>query len=333
MEHIENINEDNRLEELGGSDFEIVDNEPNIKGWTINNAVGEKIGEVDELLFNPKSRRVRYLVVDLDDNAIGIRDDRKVLVPIGLAELHGRKVDDQSQQIAQDGIESAEHTILDNGELADDSRADYNPREDGNVVVIPNVTGEQLEALPVYEKDGVTPRIESSIRSILDGSAVGLALSDITPEGFYTHEHFDEDRFYNDQSSKDTLPIIKEDLNVGKREVETGGARITSRLVEREVQKDVTLKEEHVTVERTPVDRPITDADQAFQETEIEMTEHAEIPVVSKEARVVEEISLNKETTERDETIRDTVRNTEIDTERIHGSENDKDDFSDERTM
>ncbi len=47
------------------------------------------------------------------------------------------------------------------------------------------------------------------------------------------------------------------------------------------------------------------------------MTEHAEVPVVTKEARVVEEISLNKEVKETDETIRETIRNTEIEAERI----------------
>jgi stress response protein YsnF len=46
------------------------------------------------------------------------------------------------------------------------------------------------------------------------------------------------------------------------------------------------------------------------------MHERAEVPVVNKEARVIEEISLNKEVTERDETIRDSVRNTEVDIDR-----------------
>ena len=47
------------------------------------------------------------------------------------------------------------------------------------------------------------------------------------------------------------------------------------------------------------------------------MTEHAEVPVVNKEARVVEEISLGKEVTERDEVVRDTVRKTEVDVDNL----------------
>ena len=49
------------------------------------------------------------------------------------------------------------------------------------------------------------------------------------------------------------------------------------------------------------------------------MTEHAEVPVVNKEARVVEEVNLNKEVEERDETVKETVRKTKVDVENIDG--------------
>jgi stress response protein YsnF len=115
-----------------------------------------------------------------------------------------------------------------------------------------------------------------------------------------------------------TIPRIREELEVGKRTVESGGVRLRSRIVERPVEESIRLREEHVSIQREPVNRPLSEADRdAFQERDIELTERAEVPVVNKEARVVEEISLNKEVTERDETIHDTVRNTEIDIDRI----------------
>ena len=118
------------------------------------------------------------------------------------------------------------------------------------------------------------------------------------------------------------IPVIEEELQVGKREVETGGVRLRSRIVERPVEESIRLREEHVNIERTPVDRPATEADFAgFQEGTIEVTETAERAVVAKEARVVEEVSLDKEVTEREETISDTVRHTEVDTEEIPGTE------------
>jgi len=114
--------------------------------------------------------------------------------------------------------------------------------------------------------------------------------------------------------------VIREDLHVGKREVTTGGARLRSRIVERPVEENLRLREEHVFVNREPVDRPATDADfAAFREGTMELKETAEVPVVQKEARVVEEVRLGKEATERTETIRDTVRSTEVEVERLDG--------------
>lgn len=119
------------------------------------------------------------------------------------------------------------------------------------------------------------------------------------------------------------IDVIEENLQVGKREVETGGVRLRSRIVERPVEESIRLREEHVNIERNAVNRPATEADFAnFKEGTVEVTEHAERPVVAKEARVVEEVSLNKEVSEREETISDTVRHTEVDTENITGNTN-----------
>jgi uncharacterized protein (TIGR02271 family) len=136
------------------------------------------------------------------------------------------------------------------------------------------------------------------------------------------NESYERQRTASTGDTTGTISVIQEDLQVGKKEVETGGVRLRSRIVERPVEETVRLREEHVHVERTPVNRVATEADfAAFQEGTIEVTEHAEIPVVAKEARVVEEISLDKQVSEREEIISDTVRHTEVDTEDI-----DKDD-------
>lgn len=120
--------------------------------------------------------------------------------------------------------------------------------------------------------------------------------------------------FTNETTNK-SIPIIEEELQVGKRVVETGGARLRSRIIERPVEETLRLRHERVRVERNTVNRPATEADLAnFRtgEQTIEVREHAEVPVVSKEARVVEEISLGKEVEEHQETVRDTVRRTDV---------------------
>lgn len=109
------------------------------------------------------------------------------------------------------------------------------------------------------------------------------------------------------------VPIIEERLAVGKREIERGGARVRSYVVERPVHEQVSLREEHVSIERRPLDRPLSDADDAFRDREIEVRETAEEAVVAKEARVTEELVIRKDQEQRIETIDDTVRHTEVD--------------------
>ena len=113
------------------------------------------------------------------------------------------------------------------------------------------------------------------------------------------------------------IPVVEEDIAIGKREVERGHVRIYSRVTERPVEESVRLREEKVTVERRPVDRPATDADFAAAGKDvIEMTEKAEEPVVTKQARVVEEVVVHKELTEHTETVRGTERHTDVDVQR-----------------
>jgi len=116
--------------------------------------------------------------------------------------------------------------------------------------------------------------------------------------------------------SDDKIEVVKEELSVGKRQVETGGVRVTTRVVEHPVEEKVNLHEERVVVERRPVNYPLSGpAADAFRERTIEARATSEQPVVSKEARVVEEIGLRKEATDRVETVRDTVRETKVDVE------------------
>jgi uncharacterized protein (TIGR02271 family) len=119
-------------------------------------------------------------------------------------------------------------------------------------------------------------------------------------------------------SGDEVIPIAEEGLHVGKRDVSHGRVRIRSYVVERPVSEQVNLREEHVAVER----RPASGATQTgtlggdpFQERTIEVEERSEEAVVSKEARVVEEVVVRKEAEQRTETISDTVRKTEVDIE------------------
>lgn len=144
-----------RLQELDRSDFEIVDGEPDIRGWDVKNAKDQKIGEVEELILDAQQKKVRYMVVDLDDNELKL-DHRKVLVPIGLAELD----------------------------------------KDDDDVILPNVQAEQLIALPEYDKDNLTPEVERNICTALGRSTAGSTTSEQHESEFYKHDYFNDDNLY-----------------------------------------------------------------------------------------------------------------------------------------
>jgi uncharacterized protein (TIGR02271 family) len=126
-----------------------------------------------------------------------------------------------------------------------------------------------------------------------------------------------EDARMRDGGEK-VIPVVKEELQVGKRRRERGGVRIYTHMEEAPVEENVRLREEHARVERRPADRPASEADlAAFKEGTIEVRETIEEPVVAKKARVVEEVVVAKETSERTEKVTDAVREGQVDVEKL----------------
>jgi uncharacterized protein (TIGR02271 family) len=118
---------------------------------------------------------------------------------------------------------------------------------------------------------------------------------------------------YRDDSSREgVIPVVEENLRIGKRDVSHGRVKVRSYVVEEPVSETVDLHDERVDIERRPADRAATSADGLFEDRTIEMEERAEEAVVAKDARVTEEIALRKQAKDRTETISDTVRHTEV---------------------
>ena len=169
-----------RLQELGESDFEIVEGQPDIRGWDVRNDRDQKIGEVEELILDAKNKKVRYLVVDLDDNDFDL-DDKEVLIPIGMAELH----------------------------------------EDDDDVVVRGIGIEQLESLPEYDEDNLTPDVERNICMALGrtktSSASSLISENDQDQTFYNEEHFNDTNIYRRRlpSSTTSDPSLNANLETG----------------------------------------------------------------------------------------------------------------------
>ncbi len=131
-----------------------------------------------------------------------------------------------------------------------------------------------------------------------------------------------QDKGSQGSSREDTVQVVEEELSVGKRKFATGGVRVTTSVSERPVKKTVTLREEHVGAERRSADRVLSakEAEAAFEEKTVEMMGTSEEAEVRKEARVVGEVALTKETKGRQQTVKDTVRHTDVEVEKIEGS-------------
>jgi uncharacterized protein (TIGR02271 family) len=127
---------------------------------------------------------------------------------------------------------------------------------------------------------------------------------------------------------EERIPVVEEELRVGKREVTRGGARVRSYVREVPVHEEVTLREEHVNVERRPVEQSASTPTSAstggadmLQERTVEMRETAEEAVVQKVANVREEVVVRKTAEERTEQIDDTVRRTEVEVDENAGGD------------
>jgi uncharacterized protein (TIGR02271 family) len=130
-----------------------------------------------------------------------------------------------------------------------------------------------------------------------------------------------------DQASptEQTIPLVEERLRVGKRQVDQGRVRVRSFVVENPIHEEVRLREEHVEIERRPVNQPAssgvdTGASALFQDQTVELRETAEEAVVAKDAVVTEELRVRKRAAERVESIDDTVRHTEVEVDDSRGS-------------
>lgn len=180
-----------------------------------------------------------------------------------------------------------------------------------------------------WRQGGWTPGAETSVNSAGMASAastgmMGNTRTDVSSTGAttsgqsFTGSGTSGQVGMTDTNQGQVIPVVEEELQVGKRAVQRGGVRVYTHATERPVTEQVQLRDEEVNVQRRPVDRPASEADlRAFQEGSIEVTETDEVPVVAKEARVVEEVEVSKTAQMHTETIQETVRGTEVSVESL----------------
>ena len=182
-----------------------------------------------------------------------------------------------------------------------------------NIVLLPEVTVGHLASLPEYKKGKITIETERAIRDVFaPKGAVHYADPDYyDPKEFYDNQYFNERRMY-------------EARNVENRDVEDSviraeNERERSRIFTSDDEKKIFREDEGIAASgkattRGTSDEPVREGSfDPFSERVIK--EDSEVPAVSKEPRVVEEILVNKEVNEHKEKVKDSVRKPEIDVE------------------
>jgi len=184
--------------------------------------------------------------------------------------------------------------------LPDEDRYAYAEglRRGGYVVGVRAATGEYDRALTILDRDG----------------SIDLGQEETTwrSEGWQGYQAREGNSLAADYGREQVIPVVEEELRVGKRDVNHGRVRVRSYVVETPVEEDVSLHDERVEVEHRPVDRPVTAGERAFDERTVELDEKSEEAVVSKDARVKEEVVVKKRSDDRTERVSDTVRRTKV---------------------
>ena len=175
-------NKNNRLQELDHSNFEIVEGEPDIRGWDVRYMNGEKIGSVEELILDTKAKKIRYMVVDLDENELRL-EHRKIFIPIGFAELDNQQDDVLIPNVSIDQL----------CRLPDYKRNALTPDLERSIA---SVFGRKVRVEPAAT-------IERGERK-LSGPVTG---DDVDPD-FYSHDHY-KDNLFKNRSQKTKQPSLQ----------------------------------------------------------------------------------------------------------------------------
>ena len=118
------------------------------------------------------------------------------------------------------------------------------------------------------------------------------------------------------------IPVVREEVNVGRRVVERGGVRVHKRVEEREEVVEQPAFREEVTVERVPIGRPLEQEIGSRQEGDtliIPVLE--EMLVVERRLVLKEEVRITKRRIAETEQARVVVREEHVDIENLGASE------------
>lgn len=124
---------------------------------------------------------------------------------------------------------------------------------------------------------------------------------------------------YQQNQNEMRVPVVEEQLNVGKQATQYGEAQIRKTVSEEQQTVPVELRREEVNIEEHDIpDRPLRpdEANAAFREGTMRVPLRAEEAVVNKQAVVTGEVAINKNVETEQRQVSDTVRKEHVDVDK-----------------
>ena len=267
-----------RLVPLSDADgYHVADGEPDLRGWDVRTSAGREVGTVKDLIVDLAAMKVRYLDVELDGKAVGLEDDRRVLVPIGTARLD----------------------------------------DDNDDVIIRETGAELRTMPPFDPKSFTREWEASlhSWYGSLEGSTA--ATGSRAGRSDHEERLFEEEEFWGRRrKGTDYLTRSEEELAVEKRPVQAGSVDVRKRVETERVRENVPVTREEVTVERRPVNAATGEAAAGgaarITDEEIRVPLMAEEVVVDKRTVPKEELVIRKHAVTDEKTVEADLRKERI---------------------
>jgi uncharacterized protein (TIGR02271 family) len=218
-----------------------------LRGATVYDNAGEKIGSVDEIFYDPSTSSPEWIGI-----GTGFFGTKRVLVPV----------------------------------------QDASAYDDGLMVAY---SKDHVKDGPDVDEDEVSAEHEAELRT-----HYGMGAASAAPAGVER----DEDR---------AVTRSEEEIEVGKRPVQAGTARLRKWVETEPVALDVELRREVAQVTRERIDQPV--ADHEFAEEEVEVPLQAEKPVVQKQAVAKERVAVEKGTQTDTHTVQDELKKEHVEVE------------------
>ncbi len=245
------------------------------RGTTVYDQSGDKIGTVEDVFQDYETLEPEWIGI-----SAGMFGSKLSLVPV------------QGAEFRDDGV--------------------YVPYTKDQIKDSPDIDGDEIDESTersLYTHYGLTPSERRSGSTLPEGGP------GMTGERPGTMGAGDEASVEGgaDVQGEGMVTRHEEELRVGKRDVETGRARLRKWVETEPVSEDVELRRETARVTREPIDQPAGSGE--IGEEEIAVPLRAEQPVVEKRTVAKERVGVEKDVETERETVGDEVRKERVEVE------------------